>query len=292
MSRTRQSASQQLATPAPVQRPSMGPATSNAAAVAEMKASAPVQEESFLASLDTSFGAPIEDHRATLTTEDVLPNRRGSKSFPKRWEDNKLRVPKPAQRPLHADVQQADGTFSPLDLDTHSMDERDESSTYRSWYNNGKDCALATYASLEAMGYEPPKGDKNSLVKPGAIGDVQDGELQSFDPEAAKALLDSIDQALLDGVPVMAGVDYPGEQTATNADGVTDHWLLITGREYDEDTKEVRYQAMDNATADAPVRTFTVGEDYGLRSEAPEGARGAAEATYSLTNARIPERAR
>lgn len=48
---------------------------------------------------------------------------------------------------------------------------------------------------------------------------------------------------------------------------------------------------MDNATAQAPSRYFTVGEDHGLTSEAPEGASGVAEATYSLTNARIPERA-
>jgi hypothetical protein len=249
------------------------------------------EEESYLGGLDTSLGASMTDHRAKLTTEDLLLDRRGTRFHLKRWEDNKLQVPRRAQRPLHAQTKQPDGTFSPLDLDTHPMNEQDVDSTYRSWFHNGKDCAKASYASLEAMGYEKPEGDKNSLLKRGQIGDVRDGNLESFDPEVAKQLLDHIDQALLDGTPVMAGVDYPGEQTASNSDGVTDHWLLVTGREYDEKTGEVRYQAMDNATSDAPIREFTVGEDYGLRSEAPENARGAANATYSLTNARVPERA-
>lgn len=289
MSRTHQSASRQLATPVPVQRPSMGPAASNTAVVAEMKASsAPVEEESFLAGLDVSLGASVEDHRAKLTTEEDLYNRRGSKRYPKRWEDNKLQVPKPAQRPLSAENVRSDGSYHDFDI----SDEADFDSAFEHYGDHG-DCALASYATLDNMGYEKPQGDRHSVLKRGEIGRSRDGNLTEVDPEGAMKLLNAIDGGLLEGNPVMLGVDYEGEQHATNTDGVTDHWLVVTNRTYDENTGEVHYEAIDNASGDASHRVFTVGDDYGLRSAPPPEAgprSGIGQLPYTATNARIPER--
>jgi hypothetical protein len=253
-----------------------------------MESAPAIAESSFLGGLDTSLGATITDHRPTLTTEDELLGRRGARSFPKRWEENTLRVPRGAQRPLAAENLRTDGRYHPFDI----SDAADFDSVFEHYRRHG-DCALASYATLDNMGYVAPKGDRHSVLRPGEIGTSDEGNLTQVDPEGAARLLDSIDGGLADGKPVMLGVDYEGEQQATNTDGVTDHWLVITNRTYDEVTGEVRYEAIDNASSEASHRVFTVGEDYGLRSAPPPEAgphSGIGQLPYTATNARIPER--
>lgn len=68
---------------------------------------------------------------------------------------------------------------------------------------------------------------------------------------------------------------------------------MFTNRTYDEQTGEARYEAVDNASEEASHRVFTVGEDYGLRSEPPPEATrnsGIGQLPYTATNARVPER--
>lgn len=289
MSRTRQNAAQQMvvpqAAPPEVQRPACG---SNAAAVEDMVASPTREEDTFLGGLDASLGAPITDHRAIFTTAEDMLDRPGRNVHPKRWGDNKLQVPRRAQRPLSAENVRRDGTYHDFDI----SDQSDFDSAFEHYGDHG-DCALASYATLENMGYEEPKGDRHSVMKRGEIGTSTEGNLDEIDPEGAKKLLDSIDGGLADGRPVMLGVDYAGEQHASNTDGVTDHWLVLTNRTYDDKTGEVRYEAIDNASGDASHRVFTVGEDYGLRSAPPPEAgpnSGIGQLPYTATNARIPER--
>lgn len=91
----------------------------------------------------------------------------------------------------------------------------------------------------------------------------------------------------------MMGVDYPDVQHASNTDGVTDHWIIVTNRTLDPKTGEVGYEAIDNASTEHSRRTFTVGEDHGLRSAPPEGAGpgdGISQLPYTATNVRVPER--
>ncbi|MEZ4322526.1 MAG: hypothetical protein R3F61_33980 [Myxococcota bacterium] len=289
MTRIRQNTPQQYATRGPVEHPPVCGSTSNAAVIAEMNAAqAPTEEHGFLAGLDNGFGAPIEDHRATLTTEDVLLDRPGSRSYPKRWRDNRLHVPRAAQRPLAAESRRTDGTYHDFDI----SDSTDFESVFEHYSDHG-DCAVASYETLENMGYEKPRGDRHSVLGRGEIGESRDGNVTKVDPEGAMKLLDAIDAGLADGKPVMLGVDYAGEQHGANADGVTDHWLVVTNRTYDEKTGEVRYEAVDNASGDACHRVFTVGEDYGLRSAPPPEAgpnSGIGQLPYTATNARIPER--
>ena len=113
-----------------------------------------------------------------------------------------------ARRDLAAKNLREDGSYADFDI----SDSVDFGSTAEYWWKH-KDCALAAYATLENMGYEPPKGDKNSLLKRGEIGESVEGQLAEVDPEAAMRLLDGIDLALADGSPVMMGVDYPGENS-------------------------------------------------------------------------------
>lgn len=289
MSRTRHSVPREPTMPAPVQLPSQVESQSNSAVLARMDGSRqPAAEDTFLGGLDTGFGASIQDHRAIRTTAEELPNRSGSESYPKRWEGNSLRVPKRAQRPLAAENVRSDGSYHDFDI----SDSADFDSAFEHYGDYG-DCALASYATLENMGYEKPQGDRHSVLRRGEIGQSREGNVTDVDPEGARKLLDSIDGGLADGKPVMLGVDYAGEQHAANTDGVTDHWLVLTNRTYDQNTGEVRYEAIDNASGEASHRVFTVGEDYGLRSAPPPEAgpsSGIGQLPYTATNARIPER--
>lgn len=274
-----------------------GPATlspqggvGNAASLEVLAASAPESDSGFLDGLGlTELGAFVDeqDPRAQFTTEDGLTGRNGHQVFPKRWEDGTLRVPAPAQRELRANALD-EGAPRPLDIDETDWDHPEGPLQYFEPWSKSEDCATATYSTLEKMGYEAPKGDRNSVLKRGQIGKREDGRVTDVDEDAARVLLDSIDGALLEGTPAMVGVDYHAGETA-NTDQVTDHWFVIVGRTYDEVTGEVQYVAMDNADQGAPIRHFTVGEDYALTSAPPEGATGAAGSTYTATNARIPE---
>ncbi|MEZ4316977.1 MAG: hypothetical protein R3F61_05725 [Myxococcota bacterium] len=265
------------------------PAISNALLQDQMRGTEASNDFGFLDGLgDIGFGSMLVDHTAELTTEDTLPGRRGVDDYPKRWEDGTLRVPRQAQRELRANALQ-NGDYRPLNLQETDETEAECPMHYFDPWGRTKDCATATYTTLERMGYQAPKGDKLSVMKAGEIGRSKDGRVSEVNEEAARKLLDTIDGALLEGTPAMVGVDYH-EGSATNRDQVTDHWFTIVGRTYDEVTGEVRYIAVDNADQTAPMRYFTVGDDYSLTSLPPEGATGAAGSTYTATNARIPER--
>lgn len=227
---------------------------------------------------------PPVDHRAIRTSEPQF--RRDGAAVPHRWEDDKLSLPPQSQRELRAESIRSDGTYGPLDLDRRDGAENSPMSVYRSWSQSGRDCALACYSTLDAMGYEKPRGDKNTVLARGEIGTVDDGAIGEIDPEAAKKMLDRIDEALFEGLPVMLGVDYTSPQSSANSDNVTDHWLTLIGRTQDDGSGEVRY----NAYRAAAFREFTVGEDWSLTSQPPQGAQGAANNTYRATNARVPER--
>ena len=52
-----------------------------------------------------------------------------------------------------------------------------------------------------------------------------------------KSIFDTINSHLDNGRPILAGVDYkPGHPG--NIDGITDHWIVIDGRGYDEERKQ------------------------------------------------------
>lgn len=265
------------------------PSADNSQILASMEATGRGQDTGFLDGVsDFSFGSFMDDSRPTHTTDDHLTGRRGFKEFPKRWEDGTLRIPRPAQRELTAQAL-VNGKYTPLD--TQNLDGRDTDSPmhYFDPWGRSEDCATATYTMLEKMGYVPPRGAQNSVLKAGDIGRMHDGTIAEMDEEAARTMVDTVDEALLAGHPAMVGVDYHGGE-APNADQVTDHWFVIVGRTYDPVTGEVQYVAADNADSSAPMRTFTVGEDYSMTSDPPEEATGAAGSTYTASNVRVPER--
>jgi hypothetical protein len=114
-----------------------------------------------------------------------------------------------------------------------------------------KGCALAVYDAIAKMGRQAPRGDGHSVLKP------QHTEKKGFELDQSGrpvltgnqriTLLDFIEESLYEGDPVMIGVDHK-DGAAGNDDRSTDHWLIITNREYDE--KGVFFYGMDNAAKD------------------------------------------
>ena len=68
-----------------------------------------------------------------------------------------------------------------------------------------------------------------------------------YDKENYKTIyqqaIDCINRHLDNNRPIIVGVDY--KQGSPNHDGITDHWIVVTGRGYDEDKQMYYYTYMD-----------------------------------------------
>ena len=166
------------------------------------------------------------------------------------------------------------------------------------------DCGQGTAGSANASGYtlsspdgqypgrlvnKTANGTPTTLFGPGAVSDTNGAE-PSLSMEQNQQLLNFLDDQLYEGNIVALGVNYHEGSVGvnTNNDGVTDHWMYIVGRTYDE-SGAVMYIGIDNASSDASLTVFYVDpETYALKKvgnyEHPRGA--TFSKPYTGTNAR------
>jgi hypothetical protein len=72
-----------------------------------------------------------------------------------------------------------------------------------------------------------------------------------------------IDEMLDRGYPVMVGVSHKGKgQGPSNPDNLTDHWVTITGRDYDKDGR-LYYTFEDPGSSRVPTDRFYVDDATG-----------------------------
>ena len=157
------------------------------------------------------------------------------------------------------------------------------------------DCAAAVYKSAKIMGRRAPRGDKNSVLKPWRKKKStwkprldKDTKRAVLTQKQRIKLLDFIEETLMGGSPVMVGVDYTHQQHATNLDKVTDHWLVVTNREYDKNGR-VFFYGYDNAPGKnrrhVEIQLF-VSPDLQIWKPPLKGGDSVVEYSYLVTNAR------
>jgi hypothetical protein len=101
-------------------------------------------------------------------------------------------------------------------------------------YNNVRNCYTLANFQLSVAGYSSTSTHYQAYTEQKGVNKAQ-----------AQKAVDYITKSLLDGKPVMVGVDdadgHPG-----NADKTTDHWIVIVGMDSDE--KGNYFNFYDNAT--------------------------------------------
>ena len=137
------------------------------------------------------------------------------------------------------------------------------------------DCGSATVAALNKMRYKMGSLTGRMILPYGHGREVNGKPVLPRDQRIL--ILDTIDRQLHQGHPIAIAVDYKRGHAAAS-DGLSDHWLYITDRQYLAD-KTVYYLAQDNAFG-RDKRYFVNVEDLSLVCPSPN----AGGRSYTVVN--------
>ena len=154
----------------------------------------------------------------------------------------------------------------------HSGAPADAFERYSAW----GDCGTATVKALNKMRYK--MGSLTGrMILPHGHGREVDGRVVLPRAENIQ-LLDTIDRQLHQGHPIAIAVDYK-EGSSPKSDGLSDHWLYITDRQFLID-KTIYYVAQDNAFG-RNIKYYVNSEDMSL----VHPAEAAGVRPYTVVNA-------
>ena len=109
-------------------------------------------------------------------------------------------------------------------------------------YDISKDCMVGCRAIMENYGVAP--GSSNNVYQ---LLIEKDGDLVYYDVENYQTIYDNaiacINRHLDADRPIIVGVNHSPNKG--DNEGATDHWVVITGREYDSEQQQYYYTYMD-----------------------------------------------
>ena len=162
-----------------------------------------------------------------------------------------------------------------LDVPWYSQFEKDHGYT-----PGGEACFKACLAMAKAVGTTVLRGSNQIPVHPPKDGKDGDGHVK-IDPAALRRAIAYIDEQLDAGRAVVVGVAYKGAFTTNPDGGVTDHFVVIYGRNRTRDGTFYLYNDPGSTTLDSGRGRFVVDRKSGELIHEGRVAAGAVTARHT-----------